>query len=274
MDEPTVAPQTLAAALALLQTRLPEIKKSETAEVVTQKGTYSYTYANLAGISQQILPLLGELGLAFICKPTFSGDRFVLAYSLLHTGGEREDGEYPLPASGTPQAVGSAITYGRRYCLCAVTGVAPEEDDDASAAEAQAAASRGTAQRASGARRPPAAPPTSGRGTTQRARTPGRPPLPGEPERDGITGPQRGKILAILADLGIENRDERLRLSSAVVNRQLGSANELTKQEARVLIDTLESAKAEPDPQAWLAEVYGSLPVDDEAPGSGGGLKP
>ena len=34
----------------------------------------------------------------------------------------------------TPQAVGSAITYGRRYGLAAMVGIAPE-DDDGEAAE-------------------------------------------------------------------------------------------------------------------------------------------
>lgn len=135
--------EKLAAALAELQQSLPPIHKGETATVKTKDGDkYSYTYANLTDISATILPLLGKLGLSFIAKPTFTEDgRFVLAYSLLHESGEREDGAYPLPTQGTPQQVGSAITYGRRYCLCAVTGIAPDDDDDdgqaASAAHAQ-----------------------------------------------------------------------------------------------------------------------------------------
>lgn len=134
----------LAAALAKLQADLPRIAKSETGKVegTTKDGkrySYEYSYADLAGISAAIMPLLGANELAFIAKPTYVGERFVLAYSLLHSSGEREDGEYPLPQTGTPQAIGSAITYARRYCLCAVTGVAPEDDDDdAAAAQAQA----------------------------------------------------------------------------------------------------------------------------------------
>jgi hypothetical protein len=68
--------------------------------------------------------------LVFTSWTQFSGDRFVLAYKLLHVSGESVAGEYPLPTGGTPQALGSAITYGRRYALCAVTGLAPEDDDD------------------------------------------------------------------------------------------------------------------------------------------------
>jgi hypothetical protein len=129
---------SLAAALAQLQTHLPQIKKVSTGKIegTTKAGkefSYAYKYADLADISEALLPLLGEVGLSFIAKPTFVDGRFVLAYSLLHESGEREDGEYPLTGS-TPQQIGSAITYGRRYCLCAVTGVAPEDDDDAARA--------------------------------------------------------------------------------------------------------------------------------------------
>jgi len=134
----------LAAALAKLQMHLPQIKKDLTGKVegTTKEGkffSYTYSYADLSGISEALMPLLGELGLSFISKPTINSEgKFVLAYALMHESGEREPGEYPLTGS-TPQQIGSAITYGRRYCLCAVTGVAPEDDDDgARAAGAQA----------------------------------------------------------------------------------------------------------------------------------------
>ena len=127
------APDTLFAALASVQAQLPKIGKGQTADT----GKYTYRYADLADVSQEILPLLGATGLAFTSRPTILDGQFVLAYSLVHFSGEREDGIYPLPSSGTPQQIGSAITYARRYCLCAVTGVAPDsDDDDGAAAEA------------------------------------------------------------------------------------------------------------------------------------------
>lgn len=131
--------KTLAHALAILQTKLPRIEKSQTADVPTKNGgKYSYNYADLGQISRQLMPILGDLGLAFVAKPTVTADgRFVLAYKLLHVSGEAEEGEYPLPTGSTPQATGSAITYARRYCLCAVTGIAPEDDDDGAAAQAE-----------------------------------------------------------------------------------------------------------------------------------------
>ena len=129
---PETQPGTLAAALVQLQARLPHIGKSETAKVPTKTGgEYSYRYASLSVIHAAIFPLLRELGLLWVCKPDLREDgQFVLAYKLEHIeSGESETGEYPL-GTGAPQAIGSAITYGRRYLICCLLGIVPDEDDD------------------------------------------------------------------------------------------------------------------------------------------------
>jgi hypothetical protein len=77
--------------------------------------------------------------------PTVTEDgRFVLAYELRHTSGELINGSYPLPdpTRTTPQQVGSALTYARRYTLCCVTGVVPDEDDDGTVANTTTAADK------------------------------------------------------------------------------------------------------------------------------------
>src|ERR1035441_5981090 len=122
----------LFAALADVQAELPPITKGETAQVKSDKANYTYKYADLAAVSSAILPVLGKHGLAFTARPTLLDGHFVLAYSLVHVSGEREDGIYPLStgSSATPQQIGGLITFARRYCLCAVTGVAPAGEDD------------------------------------------------------------------------------------------------------------------------------------------------
>jgi hypothetical protein len=113
MPEPLPAEpcKTLAEALAALQARLPRVAKTADA----QYGKY----ADLTMVSDALLPVMSELGLSFTARPTLSGEaRFVLLYSLLHVSGDELTGEYPLPSTGTPQQVGSAITYARRYTLC------------------------------------------------------------------------------------------------------------------------------------------------------------
>lgn len=134
-EQPTTRHPSLAAALAAFQADLPKVGKGNIAQVKSEKGNYSYKYADLSDVSAAVLPRLAAHGLSFSCKPTLTDDgRFVLAYRLRHDSGEDDAGLYPLPTSGTPQQVGSAMTYARRYVLSAVTGVAPDEDDDGQAA--------------------------------------------------------------------------------------------------------------------------------------------
>jgi hypothetical protein len=132
---------TLAEALTALQARMPRVAKTVPGQVGNQK----YLYADLADVSAALYPIMASLGLSFTARPTLlsiGGEaRFALHYSLMHVSGAELSGEYPLPTSGTPQQVGSAITYARRYTLCAVTGLAPGgDDDDAASAEAHARA--------------------------------------------------------------------------------------------------------------------------------------
>lgn len=242
-------PSKFAEALSALQAELPHIPKSERADVATKQGSYSYTYAGLASITEKIMPLLSKHGLSFIATPKFSGDRFVLACSLLHASGGREDGEYPLPQAGTPQALGSAITYGRRYTLCAMTGIAPEDDDDGAAAEAEASARRGTAQRSSRPRQNQAAqPPAQGR-TAKRAAAP--PPLPGEDENK-VTPKQLGLIGTLMTKADITDRDQRLRWVGDLIGREVESSKDLSKAEASKVIEELQR-EAEPEDNPGFA---------------------
>jgi hypothetical protein len=140
------ARQSLDAALAWFQMNLPRVTKGEIAKVQGETKTgkafeYDYRYADLTDVSGAVLPLLGRLGLSWRTRPTLahlegdSGYRFVLQYELKHVSGQSIEGIWPLPDRADPQAVGSVITYARRYCLCAVTGLAPGGDDDGTAAK-------------------------------------------------------------------------------------------------------------------------------------------
>jgi len=125
--------ENLATALAAFQANVPRIDKGKTAKVEAKEGkrSYEYSYADLADVVQAVLPALGKVGLSYTARPTLDDGRFVLAYALLHTSGEKVEGVYPLPPATTPaQQLGSAITYARRYCLLSITGVAPDDEDD------------------------------------------------------------------------------------------------------------------------------------------------
>lgn len=124
--------QEFADALVAFQKDRPHIGKESKADT----GKFSYSYAALPDLLDAVLPALTANGLAFTAAPDMTEHGFVLRYALIHTGGHREEGCYPLPspASSSPQQIGSGITYARRYCFTAVTGIAPDEDDDGQAA--------------------------------------------------------------------------------------------------------------------------------------------
>jgi hypothetical protein len=132
----------LVAALASVQAKLPAVGKGKTGKVegVNKAGkpfSYEYKYADLADVAAQIHPLLSSAGLAFIAMPKLIGDTYQLVGELAHESGESREGVFPLP-TGRPQEIGSAITYGRRYLLCSLTGVVADMDDDGRAASAPA----------------------------------------------------------------------------------------------------------------------------------------
>src|SRR5664280_3228494 len=131
------AEAAFAAALALVQSNMPQVGKDKSASIRSDKGSYTYKYADLASILAAVAPSAAAQGFSFMATPTLSaGGAFVLRYCLLHKAGHREGGEYPLPdpSRSTPQQIGSAITYARRYVYCAMLGVAADEDDDGRAA--------------------------------------------------------------------------------------------------------------------------------------------
>jgi hypothetical protein len=49
---------------------------------------------------------------------------------LLHESGESLESLYPLGEKSDAQAMGSALTYAKRYALSALIGIVTEDDDD------------------------------------------------------------------------------------------------------------------------------------------------
>jgi hypothetical protein len=143
MSSDNLSHPNLVTALAAAQTEIPTITKSDTAKVQMKSGgSYQYKYATLADIHTSVLPILARHGLAWITMPTLrpDGHGYVLVCELAHASGESRTCEMPLPMSAGAKELGSAITYMRRYAICAVCGIATDEDDDGAAAPAAVAA--------------------------------------------------------------------------------------------------------------------------------------
>ncbi len=103
-------------------------------------------YADLASVWEAAREPLTSHGLAVIQIPSSSGSGVTVTTVLSHKSGEWIEGELTLtPEKATPQGVGSAITYARRYALSAFLGIAPEDDDGN---EAEGRNNRGSKQAA------------------------------------------------------------------------------------------------------------------------------
>src|SRR6185369_13656345 len=120
----------LARALAEFQADLPVVEKRATAKVSGKDGKqgYEYGYADLADVANTVLPALGRHGLSYTTK--LNTRERTLVCQLRHVGGEFEESLWLLPDTMDPKVLGSHITYGRRYCLLAMTGVHPAGEDD------------------------------------------------------------------------------------------------------------------------------------------------
>ena len=120
--------KTLTEALVAFQSELPDVSKGGTNPAFKSK------YATLPDVTKAVFPVLTRHGLAFVTIPTETDHGPALRWELRHTSGEAITGEWGIPDGVKAQEVGSWITYGRRYCLSAVTGITPDEDDDGNGA--------------------------------------------------------------------------------------------------------------------------------------------
>ena len=92
-------------------------------------------YADLASCWDACRKPLTDNGLAVIQTIEAGEARAVLVTTLCHASGEWIKSYCPiLTKDDSPQALGSAITYARRYALAAMCGLA-QVDDDAEAAQ-------------------------------------------------------------------------------------------------------------------------------------------
>jgi hypothetical protein len=138
-QSPSIA--QLAAALALAQGEFEAAAKDRQAQVKSDKGNYSYKYANFASIMDAVRAPLAKAKLAVTCRVKTDARGATAVAILMHASGEWMCGDPIFVGVGanTPQATGSAIEYARKYAIRTLLNIATDEEDD----DGQAAAGRG-----------------------------------------------------------------------------------------------------------------------------------
>lgn len=114
----------LAAALAKAQGQIEGASKS------SQNPHFKSKYADLASCWDACRAALSSNGIAVVQRPGAGQGRVEVTTDLVHASGQWMRSTLAMPlAKTTPQDVGSALTYARRYSLCAMVGIAPDDDD-------------------------------------------------------------------------------------------------------------------------------------------------
>jgi len=201
-------PQTATASSDLVAAlgALDDLKRDRTAKVETKGGgSYSYAYTDLAGVLGAVRPVLAVHGFAVVQPVATDSGSVVVWTELVHRTGER----FPSPALSMrqpdgAQALGSLLTYLRRYSLLAALGLATEDDDGKAASSSSS---------------PP-----------PRRRTP---PPADEAAR------QTRHAMALFAELGLADRDDRLQVTSAILGREVESWGDTSPVERNRVIAEL-----------------------------------
>ncbi len=130
---------TIAAALAKAQAELTNPEKSLTATIRSGRpgeGERSFRYAPLSSGLEIVRKSLGRHEIATVQTTEVDNDAGLVRLTtvLAHSSGEWLSSDWPvcpLSDTGSPQRMGTALTYARRYALFTLVGIAGEDDLDA-----------------------------------------------------------------------------------------------------------------------------------------------
>jgi len=123
------------------------------------KSGYGYKYTDLDTVISTVRPVLAKHQLGFMQSLTTQEGKNALTTRLYNSEGEYLEDTVALPEitvgkTNAAQNMGAAITYMKRYALCAILGISSDEDTDAAtpqqhqeAPAKQAAPSRQPAQK-------------------------------------------------------------------------------------------------------------------------------
>ena len=115
----------LAVAVVAMQGELKPVAKN------SENPFFKSKYADLAACHHAAGPILARHGLAVVQIPSVTQDGVIIKTILLHESGQKIEAECKMkPKSLSPQDIGSAITYNRRYSYMAIIGLSAEDDED------------------------------------------------------------------------------------------------------------------------------------------------
>ncbi len=120
-----------------LQKLLPDLikVKSELKNPPKDKQGYGYKYTDLATIIESTNKVLAKNNLVLIQSVRNEETDILIETAMFHTSGEFVSDVFRLPKTELSKAneiqkMGASITYGRRYAMSTLLGIASEDDTD------------------------------------------------------------------------------------------------------------------------------------------------
>ena len=116
-------------ALATMQPLLPEVEQNG-------QNTHTKTrYAKWEDIHEAIAPILSDHGFALTFRTAEANSKVTVTAILRHRGGHKDETSLSLPTDtgagrNAVQAVGSSLSYGKRYTACAILNIRTRGEDD------------------------------------------------------------------------------------------------------------------------------------------------
>lgn len=120
----------LASALSKMQQQVGTIGKNKTAKIPMKSGgSFSFSYADLAGIIDATRHPMAENGLSFTQTFAENGHSYHMVSTLLHSSGQWIKSVLPINVAAVDiKQLGAQITYSRRYALTALLGICADDD--------------------------------------------------------------------------------------------------------------------------------------------------
>lgn len=203
------------------------------------KGNFG-RYVTLAAIVEATTPAFAKHGLAIVQEAGRNEEGVTVDTWLIHeSGATMQFGTLTIPlGDGKPQTVGSALTYGRRYALAAVCGLAPDDDDGQAAQDSYKP--RNAPRMAQRAVEPPAADTAH-----DELWEPEEAPAPAALKDKVVSQAQLSRLHILGQQVYGDAWDEqRKRLVESVSKGAITSSKQLSPDEATTLIRGIESKLA------------------------------
>jgi hypothetical protein len=127
----------LFSALVLCQSEIGSIEHDCVVDYTFKGKRTHFKYTSLKKILETIKPAMKQANLAIIQSPNVEGGSVTLTTRLVHSSGQWLESELTMkaPSDGAHDVAGT-ITYGKRYSISSLLGIACGEDNDANEIDA------------------------------------------------------------------------------------------------------------------------------------------